>query len=759
MSTAPTPPRQHRYRRRADMPLLGGIRPPIALLLVLLSAVAAITALAVGGLRVDDTPQAVRESHRYAAEDTALSLRAGLRENSSDLLRSAARYDRAPAEPTEVLAALGSAYRKWRGTVIVRPDTGRLLAARGETVPLAGLDLGRVTDTAPAPLLVPSAAGTRLLTFALVTTAHDGRALLVASDNLRLPALATRDGQTIQVLGADGTVLDTAGAVLTDEAARQLAATVRGTLPGQAPTGAASGSPAGGADHGGVRRVAGWASVAGADAHDPATALGLTVVSTGTVDGKAAGLRHPALGLSAAGALLALALLLALFLRRTLQRPLLRLFLDARRLTRGELDRPVRGPRRGEAGRIARALEELRRQLLDPARPPAAPVPAPRRRRPGAALPLGLSAAVVLGWSAPLLLLGGNDGEVRVPTQVVAGQRDRTDNAADRLRQALNEGYADLRALAPELAAADVGTARTLLRTALARHERYRALYVLGPGGEVLARAGEEPHRTGPGALGPGGVLLLNSSGKEPRIAARTPLAAPAAAGAADAADAVPDDAQAPGPVLVGEFRTDFLGGLLERPGLGRVWLLDDRRRVLAANGAYASFGELPEGRARAVLDTSAGTPPGGAAKHAAADVVRTGGDPVLLAAAPLGGRGAVARLGWSVVSAHPVSWLHLDQNRADRRAVLAGMLGLAAAALCLGWLYVAVGLPLRRLTASAEALAAGDRRTVLFPVHHDEVGAVARSLELIRQDLERAERERTDRARAGHRAPAATAF
>ncbi|MFF2349383.1 HAMP domain-containing protein [Kitasatospora sp. NPDC058115] len=765
MSTAPTPPRQHRYRRRADMPLLGGIRPPIALLLVLLLAVSAITALTVGGLRVDDTPQAVRESHQYAAEDTALSLRAGLRENTADLLRSAARYDRAPAEPAEVLTALGRAYRKWRGTVIVRPDTGRLLAARGETVPLAGLDLGRVTDTAPAPLLVPSAAGTRLLTFAMVSTVHDGRALLVASDNLRLPELATRDGQTIQVLDTAGTVLDTTGAGLPDEDARQLVTTAldrvtaRPAAPAATPGAVVSGSLAGGADPRGVRRVAGYAAVAGAaaDPHDPATALGLTVVSTGTVDGRAAGLRHPALGLAAAGALVAVALLLAWFLRRTLQRPLLRLFLEARRLTRGELDRPVRGPRRGEAGRIGRALEELRRQLLDPARPPAAPAPAPRRRRPGAALPLGLAAAVVLGWSGPLLLLGGNDGEVRVPTQVVAGQRDRTDNAADRLRQALNEGYADLRALAPELATASVGDARTLLRTALARHERYRALYVLGPGGEVLARAGEEPHRTGPGALGPGGVLLLNTSGREPRIAARTPLAVPAADDAAPAdvpVDAPADDAPPAGPVLVGEFRTDFLGSLLDRPGLGRVWLLDDRHRVLAANGAYASFGELPEGRARGVLSTVSG----GGAKHAA-EVVRTGGDPVLLAAAPLGGRGAVARLGWSVVTAHPVSWLHLDQNRADRRAVLAGMLGLAAAALCLGWLYVAVGLPLRRLTASAEALAAGDRRTVLHPVHHDEVGAVARSLELIRQDLERAERERADRERAGHRAPAAPAF
>ncbi|MFI5644608.1 HAMP domain-containing protein [Kitasatospora sp. NPDC051705] len=731
MSTAPNPPRQHRYRRRADMPLLGGIRPPIVLLLVLLLAVAAITALAVGGLRVDDTPQAVRESHQYAAEDTAASLRAGLHESATDLRRAAARYDAAPAEPSAVLTALGQAYHKWRGTVVVRPDTGRLLAARGETVPLASLDLGRVTDTAPAPVLVPSTTGTRLLTFALVTTKADGRALLVASDNLRLPGIATRKEQTIQVLDAAGAVLDTTGAELGAEADRKLVSGARERAARERPLpgGTASGSLAGSPDAKGVRRVAGYAAVGTAGGHDLATPLGLTVVSTSTVDGRPGSLRHPLLGLAAAGALTALALLLAWYLVRSLQRPLLRLFLESRRLTRGDrLDQPVHGPARGEAGRITRALEELRLQLLDPARPPA-PV-RPARRRPGTALPLALCAVLVLGWSGPLLLLGGNDPTVRVPTQVVAGQRDRTDTAADRVRQALNEGYADLRSLAPELAGVSVGQADALLRATLAEHDRYRALYVLGAGGELLAHVGEPPHRTGPEALGASGVLLLNSSGKEPRIAARAALAAAPADAEAEGA------AEPAGPVLVGEFKTDFLSALLVRPGLGRVWLVDDRQRVLAANAGYSSFGDLPEGRAKALL--------AGAGKSAAADVLRGGGDPALLAAAPLGGNGSVAKLGWSVVTAHPVAWLHLDQNRADRRAVLAGMLGLAAAALCLGWLFIAVGLPLRRLAASAEALAAGDRRTVLYPVHHDEVGAVARSLELIRQELARPRRTAT---------------
>ncbi|MGW4892293.1 HAMP domain-containing protein [Kitasatospora sp. NPDC004240] len=793
MST-PSAPRQHRSRRRADMPLLGGIRPPIVLLLVLLVAVAAVTALAVGGLRVDDTPRTVREAHRYAAEDTADTLRARVREGVADLRRAAARHDHAPAEPAAVLTELTTAYRKWRGVAIVHPGTGRLLATRGETVPLTGLDLTQVTDTAPAPLLVPSASGPRLLTFALVETAADGRALLIASDSLRLAGTAVRKGQTLQVLDRTGAALDSVGVAPTAEPDKRVTALAHERAAGQRPTPgrAVSGDLAGPPDDKGARRLAGYAAVASADSADPANRLGLTVVSSSGVNGTPGTLRHPALGFAAAGALLALALLLLLFLRRTVQRPLLRLYLAARRLTRGELDEPVTGPRRGEAGRITRALEELRRQLLDPSGPPA--TPARRRRGPGIALPLAFCAVVILGWSGPLLFLGGADGTARVPDQVVAAQGARTEATADRVRQALNEGRADLRSLAPALAGAladpSPERAESVLRTALAEHGRYRSLYVLDTRGQVVALAGDEPYRTGREAVGPSGVLLLNRSGKEPRIAARAVIgesadadagsdsgtgtgtdggpaspspaspspASPSPASPSPAAPTVGAPAPATGggtgtpsgPVVIGELRTEFLNGLLDRPGLGRVWLVDDRRRLLGANEAFSSFGDLPEPRARD-LAADAGRKP-------AADVVRTGGAPVLLAAAPLGGGGSVRDLGWSVVTAHPVAWLDLDQNRADRRAVLSGMLGLAAATLCLGWLFIVVGLPLRRLADAAQALAAGDRRTVLHPVHHDEVGAVARSLELIRQDLEEAARNTPSRPHPPVPAPDRTA-
>ena len=52
---------------------------------------------------------------------------------------------------------------------------------------------------------------------------------------------------------------------------------------------------------------------------------------------------------------------------------------------------------------------------------------------------------------------------------------------------------------------------------------------------------------------------------------------------------------------------------------------------------------------------------------------------------------------------------------------------------------------PLRAVAALIEKLAGGDRRTVLHPVNHDEIGSVTRSLELIRQAL--ADRGRAARA------------
>ncbi|MFD6983619.1 HAMP domain-containing protein, partial [Streptomyces sp. NPDC059956] len=92
-----------------------------------------------------------------------------------------------------------------------------------------------------------------------------------------------------------------------------------------------------------------------------------------------------------------------------------------------------------------------------------------------------------------------------------------------------------------------------------------------------------------------------------------------------------------------------------------------------------------------------------------------------------------------------------------QNRTVLAGLLGLTAALVCLGWLQIVVVQALRELARRAEALADGDRRTVLYPRHHDEVGAVTRSLEVIRQQLQEL-RKREASSTAGRSGQAAKA-
>ncbi|MCP9961438.1 HAMP domain-containing protein [Streptomyces somaliensis] len=184
---------------------------------------------------------------------------------------------------------------------------------------------------------------------------------------------------------------------------------------------------------------------------------------------------------------------------------------------------------------------------------------------------------------------------------------------------------------------------------------------------------------------------------------------------------------------MVGEFRIDFINALLQRPGLGEVRVVDAQHRVLGGNNGYRAFQDLPseglEALARKTRAEEAGPRPR-SAFH------RDGGLHIA-AAAPFTGGGAAKSLDWTVVTWKPTANLAVPEYTLQNRTVLVGLLGLTAAAACLGWLHIVVGRPLRDLARRAEALAAGDRRTVLYPHHHDEVGAVVRSLELIRQQLQ----------------------
>ncbi|MET9774182.1 HAMP domain-containing protein [Streptomyces sp. NPDC006367] len=746
------------------MPLLGGVRPPIAALCLLVVALAGLTATVLGPRDHGAVPEAVLSSQRHFAEDAAVALRASIDERVTDLRRTAAAWNaRRPGEPERVLSDLGRTYQKWTGTTVVDVESGEVLAAHGERIPLGWLDEDVLTgEHALAPRMVRLETGTvRLMTMAALDGKDGRRQLLIASGGLSVPAVDLGPARTMAVVTRDGEILATEGlerpgatgsgreraelAFLRGQLSRLsgLAAERTGEHPVSAREPGSRGYPGVsgallGDEHGGRIVTAGYASLApsasfsfAAEGKDSAAAgLGLTVVSLLPVDRQpdAADPGRDRYGPVAAGSLVVLGAAAVAVLWAGVQRPVLRLFLESRRLARGDLSRPVAVPRWGEAARIGAALERVRVRLTG-AGDGEAPGTGRGRARLGVRVPLAVAAVLLLLWCAPVgLLLHRTDGSTDVPATLVDDQRDRTGLIADRVRRALDEARTDLLPASRMIGTGDPATAGKLLTDVLETHPRYRALYVVDADGEIAARAGGDPHGwDGDADLPP--VRLSGEGGRRPVIQAGVPL--PGREGA----------------TLVGEVRVEFLNALLDRPGLGEVRVVDAGARTVAADHGYLAFEELPDGALRDLVrasDVRAGT-----ARAANGLLVRDGDDVTVAAAAPFSGGGASSGLGWTVVSGQDAGRLALAAYERENRSVLLGMLGLTAAVVCLGWMYLVVVRPLRALADGAEALADGDLRTVHHPRYHDEVGAVARSLELLRRQL-RARRHDQSRRPAG---------
>ncbi|MET7292231.1 HAMP domain-containing protein [Streptomyces griseoloalbus] len=727
------------------MPLLGGIRPPIAVLCLLIVALAGLTAKVLGPGGDAVVPKAVLSSQQHFAEDGAIALRASIDERITDLQRTAAALNKGPrVEPEDILSDLGKTYQKWTGTTVLDLGSGDVLAARGERIPLAWLDKDVLTgEQALSPRMVRLETGdVRLMTMAVLDWQDGPQQLLIASNSLTVPAVTMGPFRTMSVVARDGEVLATAGfeeseALNSDKQREELAflqkqmsrlsdqaATrteehpVSAREPGSRGYPGVSGTLLGD-DYSGRIATAGYASLASADPEEKdsvAAGLGLTVVAMLPVVQQqgAAEAGRELYGLVAAGALVALGLLAAAVLWAAVQRPLLRLFLESRRLARGDLTRPVEVPRWGEAARIGAALERLRAQLDGSGEGPGA---ASGKARLGVRVPLAVTAVLLLLWCVPVgLLLNRTDGSVSVPATMVNDQRDRTDLVADRVRRALNEAQADLVSTSRLIDADNPRTTGDLLTDALREHTRYQALYVVDDAGEVVARAGGDPHDWSDAEDLP----LVRVSGKgerKPVIQAGAP---------------VPGHK---GTTLVGEVRVEFLNSLLKRPGLGEVRVVNADADTLAAGDGFLAFEDLPNDALPDLV--RAGNVPVGAGPVENGLLIRDGGGVTVAAAAPFSGGGVASDLGWTVVSWQNAADFQIAAYEREDRSVLAGLLGLAAIVVCLGWVYLVVARPLRVLAAGAEKLADGDLKTVHFPRYQDEVGAVVRSLELIRQQLQ----------------------
>ncbi|MEU6545605.1 HAMP domain-containing protein [Streptomyces sp. NPDC046859] len=734
------------------MPLLGGVRPPIALLCLLIVALAGLTAKVLGPGGDPVVPKAVLGSQQHFAEDGAIALRASIDERVTDLDRTAAVLTAGrSADPERVLSDLSNTYQKWTGTTVLDLESGKVLAARGETIPLGWLDKDVLQgENALTPRMVRLKTGdVRLMTMALLDWKDRPQQLLIASNSLSVPAINLGPFRSMAVVARGGEVLATAGfeqaealnsdaerdelvflqkqmSRLSEEAAKETEQDpVSAREPGSHGYPGVSGTLLGDSYNGRIA-TAGYASLASADPEQRKSVgagLGLTVVAMlPVVQEEAAGQERELYGLITAGVLVVVGLLAAALLWRAVQHPLLALFLESRRLARGDLTRPVAVPRWGEAARVGAALERLRAQLAGGGVEPSTQRTG-RRGRFGLRVPLALTAVLLLLWCVPVgLLLNRTDASVSVPSTMVNDQRDRTDLVADRVRRALNEAQADLVSMTRLIDPTDPRAASDVLSGALREHTRYGSLYVIDRGGEVIARAGADPQAGWGGDEETEGrdarlIRVTGEGGKKPVI---------------QAAAAVPDQK---GMTLVGEIRVEFLNSLLARPGLGEVRVVDARARTIAASDGFLAFEDLPRD---ALTDlVRAGGVKVGAGPVENGLLIREGRSVTVAAAAPFSGGGVASDVGWTVVSWQNAKHFEIAAYEREDRSVLAGMLGLALIVVCLGWIHLVVVRPLRALASSAEKLAEGDLKTVLYPRYHDEVGAVVRSLELVRQQLQ----------------------
>ncbi|WP_435211716.1 HAMP domain-containing protein [Streptomyces sp. bgisy034] len=729
------------------MPLLGGIRPPIALLCLLILALAGLTAKVLGPAGDPVVPKAVLGSQQHFAEDGAIALRASIDERVTDLNRTAAALNAGePADPERVLSDLSNTYQKWTGTTVLDLESGKVLAARGETIPLAWLDKDVLTgDHALTPRMVRLKTGdVRLMTMALLDFKDRPQELLIASNSLSVPAINLGPFRSMAVVARGGEILATAGfeqaEALNSDAEREELAFLQKQMtrlsergakeaeedpvsarePGSRGYPGVSGTLLGDSHNGRVA-TAGYASLASADPEQRKSVgagLGLTVVAMlPVVQEHAVGPERELYGLVVAGVLVVFGLLAAALLWMAVQRPLLHLFLESRRLARGDLTRPVEVPRWGETARVGAALERLRAQLAgDAGADREAGGRKGRRGRFGLRVPLVLTAVLLLLWCVPVgLLLNRTDASVSVPSTMVNDQRDRTDLVADRVRRALNEAQADLVSTTRLIDADDPGATTGVLDDTLRKHTRYGSLYIVDKGGDVVARAGEEPSAdwSEDASL----IRVAGEGGKKPVI---------------QAGAAVPD---AKGLTLVGEIRVEFLNSLLARPGLGEVRVVDAEARTIAGSNGFLAFESLPR---ESLTDlVRAGGVKVGAGPVENGLLIREGRSVTVAAAAPFSGGGVAADVGWTVISWQNAKHFEIAPYEREDRSVLAGMLGLALIVVCLGWIHLVVVRPLRALADGAEKLADGDLKTVLYPRYHDEVGAVVRSLELVRQQLQ----------------------
>jgi hypothetical protein len=603
----------------------------------------------------------------------------------------------------DLLGELGEIYPRWRGMALVEGAGERMIAARGEPVPLDELDR---TSFQTATIRPVARAGHGVLLVATIPLGSDrqGR-LLVASLDLSSSEfpLDERLGQSVLLVTATGSVVDSYGPLpeTGDRAHAELirAAAIEATA---GRTGSKVGATHRDASTQGaaVVPVVAYAPLAVAEMSGT-LGLGVVSVSRASIDHDESQW-HP---LVPASALVVVAVLGFALVRAVLVNPVRRLRADAIAVASGALGRTVRISRVVEVRRIAAVIEHCRVRLRgEPARPN-------RRSALGLAARRAviLSTVALLGWSALLATTVG----VSVPAVPDAAVRQRGVEVAwiaDSVRRSLDEGMSDLKVLSRFGARNNEPALRTSMERLAGRETRYRSVYLVDPAGQILVHFGRRPLRPeGRLPVDEEGLRQYNTSGRLPVIFAHRSL---------------PDRQRA----VVVEFDVEHISGLLGQAA-GRVRIVDSGLRTIADTEGYLAFQELSDSSLRRSANEARTTMSG-------ASVMQSPTGPSIVASVAIGGSRLTSMLGWVVVAERPIAELNLPGNELRRRALVVGLLGAVIALLHCGWHELMFVRPLRRAAAAGERLVNGDIKSVIYPIRQDHVGTITSCLEICRQAL-----------------------
>ncbi|WP_370967094.1 HAMP domain-containing protein [Amycolatopsis sp. cg9] len=700
----PTPHDDRAARLRAQIPEAGfprGVGVASATTFAVLLLIAAFTALYLSTAGPLSLIRADDQSGRVSDEVTASQQRttAGLAQSVATSATAAAGDLQVAAgsgvfdtdDDAALLTRLGETYDDWRGIAVYDLASQKVVATRGEPVPVETLRGVAVANLTVRPVARPG--DTPLVLTALPLTGTRAGKLLVVSTALRGTAgdLDKDTQQQVRLVTSDGAVLHTHGTdvAATDRPAQDLLA--------RAATAAAAGQAGvltGDADPAGKRAAV--VSYAPVSPSGTGGSLGLSVVSFSRFPVDAVPVRWP--GLIPAAALLALAVAGFVLLRRTVVAPIRRLRTDALAVAAGALGKPVRQSRIREVNRLTTAVERYRCKLRR--RKPAKPV------RPflSAQLVIVLVALALLGWSgAVAATLGRQHAEVSATTLSEHGVR--VTRSADTLRRSLAEGLTDLQSVARLGKGKQPDRLRGMLDQLAGTESRFRSVYVADEQGSVLLQAGREALRD-PGKLPEGeGLRQHNTSGRVPVVYAFTPL---------------PDSKN----VLVGEYDVPRMAALLGPAG-GRVRVVDEGKRTIADTEGYLAFAALSDPALIKSVDAAL------SGKDARETTAST-----LVAAQRLADKGNAASLKWVVVAEQPIGSLGLADNTVRSGARVAALLTGVVALMLFAWHFLVVVRPLRRVGAEARRIAGGDTGAVVYPQRQDEIGTIASCVEICRQAL-----------------------